>query len=230
MTTLHPAHDPDNPPARPSATVVVVRDGVESLEILLLKRSSVGAFADMWVFPGGRVDDDEVGDDEQAKAASAAVREAREEVGLIVDRDSLIPLSHWIAPASAPKRFATWFFVAPWAGDEVVIDGHEIVEARWMPGPQADDGSLPMAPPTIVTIKALRNLRSLADLSAHVEANGFERFRTVALPYEGGLALLWHGDAGYEAVDPTLDGPRHRMILPPGSANFVGSHDYQRTT
>ena len=81
------------PPARPAATVIVAREIDESFEVLLLKRSEFGAFAGMWVFPGGRVDDDDAGADELERAASAAIREAAEEVAISVHPDTLITLS-----------------------------------------------------------------------------------------------------------------------------------------
>ncbi len=42
--------------ATPAATVVPLRDGEHGLEALLLRRSTRGSFAGMWVFPGGRVE------------------------------------------------------------------------------------------------------------------------------------------------------------------------------
>ena len=43
--------------ARPAATVIVLRDGSEGPEVLMLKRSGrAGFFPNAWVFPGGRVD------------------------------------------------------------------------------------------------------------------------------------------------------------------------------
>jgi len=46
------------PGTRPvaAATVVLLRDGDEGLETLMLRRNSKIAFGGMWVFPGGRVD------------------------------------------------------------------------------------------------------------------------------------------------------------------------------
>ena len=200
-------------PARPAATVVVVRDGDTGLEVLLLKRSEVGAFAGMWVFPGGRVDDADVGHDELSKARSAASREAFEEVGLAVDIDQLVTLSHWTPPAMAPKRFTTWFFVAPWSGQDVRIDNHEIVESRWLGAAEAISLGLPMAPPTFVTMTALSSTDSLDDLHALIRVRGVERFVTVPTPHEGNLVLLWEGDAGYETGDARAIGPRHRMLM-----------------
>ena len=119
-------------PARPAATVVVSRpspDSPSGFEVLLLKRSDVGAFAGMWVFPGGRVDDADAGDDEHSRARAAAVREAAEEVQLTVAIERLVTWSHWTPPESAPARFTTWFFVAVLDEPvEVLIDDHEIVD------------------------------------------------------------------------------------------------------
>lgn len=50
---------PPSPPAhpRPAATVVLLREGAEALEVLLLRRSrSAGFVPGAWVFPGGRVE------------------------------------------------------------------------------------------------------------------------------------------------------------------------------
>jgi glyoxylase-like metal-dependent hydrolase (beta-lactamase superfamily II)/8-oxo-dGTP pyrophosphatase MutT (NUDIX family) len=69
---------------RPAATVVLVRSGPVGLEVLLTHRPSTMAFAaDMHVFPGGRVDheDASLGAD---PARIAAIREAFEEVGVLL--------------------------------------------------------------------------------------------------------------------------------------------------
>src|SRR5262245_65278263 len=107
-----------------AATVVLLRDGASGLETLMLRKNSRLAFGGMWVFPGGRIDDaDRVADaDELAAAANAAVREAAEEAGLVVPPSGLIPFSHWTPPLMAPKRFLTWFFLAPAPETAVVID------------------------------------------------------------------------------------------------------------
>src|SRR4051812_44581262 len=81
----------DDMPIRPAATVIIVRDGAEgpeSLETLLVRRSAGLAFhGGSWVFPGGRIDDEDFpataaggpdrGADAEAAARAAALREAR---------------------------------------------------------------------------------------------------------------------------------------------------------
>jgi len=200
-------------PATPAATVVIVRDATSGLEVLLLRRSDVGAFAGMWVFPGGRVDDDDAGTDVASRARSAAAREAQEEVALSCDPDALIPFSHWTPPQSAPKRYATWFFLAPWAGDPPRIDGHEIVDHRWITAGEAMASDLPMAPPTYVTLVQLSVYATLAELTRLAPQREVEHFTTRSCRVEGELVLLWHGDAGYDHSDPRATGPRHRLTM-----------------
>jgi 8-oxo-dGTP pyrophosphatase MutT (NUDIX family) len=211
----------DLPPPLPAATVVVVREGSSGPEVLLLKRSSVGVFADMWVFPGGRVDDTDRGDDEIARARSAAVREAEEEVGLALDPAALVPFSHWTPPAVLPKRYTTWFFVAPWGGDDVVVDGHEIVGHEWMAAAAALETARPLAPPTYVTLHRLAEYPSIAELAA----NPPEVERFVTRPSSDGAVpvMLWEGDAGYDSGDASVDGARHRMRMGP-----EGNLSYER--
>src|SRR5437773_10777477 len=86
----------------PAATVVLVRDGAEGLEVLLAKRSSKLAFhGGAWVFPGGRIDPDDYGgkpEDLLGAARRAAAREAKEEAGVDVDADALVHLWNWTPP------------------------------------------------------------------------------------------------------------------------------------
>src|SRR5262245_55000958 len=124
------------PASHHAATVILLRDGAAGLETLLLRRNSQIAFGGMWVFPGGRIDDaDRAGlapDDALGAARRAAVREAHEEAGLIVPERLLIPLSHWTPPPQAPKRFLTWFFLAPADAGPVTIDEGEIHDHAWV--------------------------------------------------------------------------------------------------
>ena len=49
---------PMTTPARPAATVIILRDTEDGPEVLMLKRSGrAGFFPNAWVFPGGRVDE-----------------------------------------------------------------------------------------------------------------------------------------------------------------------------
>ncbi|MGD9702942.1 MAG: NUDIX domain-containing protein [Acidimicrobiia bacterium] len=200
------------PPAVPAATVVVVRDGRPGIEVLLLKRSEVGAFAGMWVFPGGRVDPTDPGEDELARARHAAVREAAEEVALAVTHESLVTWAHWTPPAITPRRFSTWFFLAPWTGESIAVDGHEIVDHAWVRPTAALEGGLPIAPPTYVTLHQLAEFTDVAALAAGPR-HGIEHFVTRPARHGEDTFLLWHGDAGYDTGDAGSPGARHRATL-----------------
>src|SRR5438477_13140881 len=145
----------------PAATVVLARDTADGIEVLMLRRSSRGAFGGMWVFPGGQVETADIDPadpgDELTAARRAAVREAKEEADVVVDLDALVTFSHWLPPPVAPKRFSTWFFLAP-APDavEVAVDNAEIRDHEWLRPADAiarrDAGDIELAPPTWVTL------------------------------------------------------------------------------
>ncbi|MBW2417392.1 MAG: NUDIX domain-containing protein [Deltaproteobacteria bacterium] len=206
-----------------AATVILLRDGDDGVETLMLRRNSKIAFGGMWVFPGGRVDpEDRAGlaaDDEIGAARVAAVREAREEAGLEISLDALVPFSHWTPPPITPKRFLTWFFLARAPEGNVVIDHGEIHEHAWMSPARAharqDAAEIELAPPTWVTLHALSRWRGAeAALVAARECDP-EFFETHVALGDAGPIALWQGDAGWEESDATAQGPRHRLLMGP---------------
>jgi 8-oxo-dGTP pyrophosphatase MutT (NUDIX family) len=217
--------------AVPAATVVLLRDGADGLETLMLRRDSKLAFAaGMWVFPGGRVDDEDReadDEDELVVARRAAAREAHEESGLVVAPGELVVLSHWMPPPQTPKRFSTWFFVASAPQGEVVIDDGEIRDHRWVQPQHAldarDAGEVELAPPTWVTLHRLAQHAVVADALADAARSEPEHFTTRAALTEEGVVTMWHGDAGYESGDPDAQGPRHRLWM------VEGGWRYERT-
>jgi 8-oxo-dGTP pyrophosphatase MutT (NUDIX family) len=215
------ARGPSDRPAAAAATVILVRDAAAGIETLMLRRNSKLAFGGMWVFPGGRVDEaDRAGldpADELAAARRAAVREAGEEAGLTVAEPSLVPFSHWTPPAIAPVRFHTWFFLAPAPAGRVAIDQGEIHEHMWLRPEEAlrrrDAQEIELAPPTFVTLFELAGMGSVERALASASARSPERYTTRIARSPGGAVALWHGDAGYDAGDATLAGPRHRLWM-----------------
>jgi 8-oxo-dGTP pyrophosphatase MutT (NUDIX family) len=219
---------PSGADAKPAATVVVLRDGREGLETLLLKRSSKLAFhGGAWVFPGGRIDDGDWldGDDLARAAARAAVREATEEAGIVVDVETLVHFSNWTTPAISPKRFATWFFAAPAHADiaEAVADGVESDAVRWFRPDEAlaarAAGEIELAPPQWVTLFFLREFASVADALAGIAAQTPIDFTPQFHFLEGGGAIcIYDGDVAWDALDRVDEaGPRHRLMMPAGS-------------
>src|SRR5438067_146089 len=208
----------------PAATVVVARDAGDAgdgIEVLMLRRNSRGAFGGMWVFPGGQVDPEDEAGDEMATARRAAVREAREESGLTIDPGGLVPFSHWIPPPQAPKRFSTWFFLAPApAVHDVSVDGAEIHDHEWRRPADAvalrDAGEIELAPPTWVTLWRLAQAGSVDDAVAQAVRRATESL--------GGLdiGVLNAGVGGFSMIEhmSTEEWDRvHRVNL---RAVFVG--------
>jgi 8-oxo-dGTP pyrophosphatase MutT (NUDIX family) len=213
----------------PAATVIPLRDGPEGLEVLLLRRNRRGQFGGMWVFPGGKVDDADIPDhpaagDEIEAARRAAVREAMEEATLSLDPSSLVVLSFWLPPTQSPRRFSTWFFLAPVRDRvDVVVDRGEIHEHRWL-GPDValelrNHGEIELAPPTFTTLWWLGRHAAVDEALEHARSRPPERFEThVGVGGDGGVAAtMWAGDAGYEDGDLARPGPRRRLVMDPGN-------------
>lgn len=215
--------DSDAPPATPAATVILLRDTDVGLETLMLHRTSQVAFGGMWVFPGGKVDagdrrpDDPDDPDDEAGARRAAVREAAEECGLLLEPSDLVAYSHWTPPAVTPRRFVTWFFVARAAEGEVLVDGGEIHDHAWLAPREVlarrQRGEVDLVPPTYVTLSDLAEHRDVAAVLADASSRRPPRYETRWAGVEGGAVALWSGDAGYDTSDPGADGPRHRLWM-----------------
>ncbi len=221
-----------DPTAIPAATVVVVRDGrpsadsTDTLEVLVLRRDRDLSFAGgTWVFPGGRIDPTDHptgGDDLEHAARAAAVREANEEAGLVLDPRTLRRWSHWTPPPETPKRFSTAFFVAtvPDGHDDVVIDDGEIREHAWR-GPREmlelhAAGQVSLTPPTFITLTQLAGYNRSAEVIA--ADRPFEHFATRFVVEGPTIIAMYHGDRGYESGDPgsgdpETDGPHHRLVM-----------------
>lgn len=211
------------PAAIPAATVVLVRDGADGLETLMLRRNAALSFGGMWVFPGGRVEPED-GEDE-AGARRAAAREAAEEAGLAVDSEVLVPFAHWVPPPIAPKRFATWFFLAPAPAGVVSIDGGEIHDHVW--ATPADvlarhaAGEIDLAPPTWVTLHHLSAVPDVASALDGARRGPVEYFSTrIVTGADGELVAVWHGDVAYEGGDLAAAGDRHRLAMVEGGWRY----------
>ena len=153
--------EPTDSPVRASATVVMLRDASQGMEVFLLKRHGLSdVLGGAYVFPGGKVDPGDAGDAVLAKldrtphelhahlhepelspgqAAAifaAALRETFEEAGVRLAVRDLVPWSRWITPAVGGvvrKRFDTRFFLAQLpAGQEPRHDDLEATHSVWL--------------------------------------------------------------------------------------------------
>jgi len=216
----------------PAATVVLARDTTAGIEVLMLRRSSRGAFGGMWVFPGGQVENDDIDPaapgDELGAARRAAVREAKEEADVVVDVDALVTFSHWLPPPVAPKRFSTWFFLAPAPHAlEVAVDNQEIHDHEWLRPADAiarrDDGEIELAPPTWVTLWRLSGAGTVEDAVRLARESEPQRFVTHMYFPDGVPVAVWHDDVAYESGDLHHAGPRHRLYMLPDGWEYEAS-------
>jgi 8-oxo-dGTP pyrophosphatase MutT (NUDIX family) len=225
-----------------AATVVLLRDGPDGLECLMLRKTEAQVFGGLWVFPGGRVEDRDGTGLEGARRA--AVREAAEETGLVLDGAALVPIAHWTPPLRAPRRYLTWFFVAPVPEDaaEVVVDGGEIGDHVWVRPTVAlaehREGKIDLMPPTWMTLRRLAAQADVAEALADAAARPVERFATdIRLDEDGVPVAVWEGDAAYAPARPpgaatdadaaadqpielNVPGPRHRLTMDPAGWRY----------
>jgi len=191
-------------PVRPrqAASVILLRGGGETLELLLVRRNPAARFmGGVWVFPGGAVDEVEGSGDEAHRAA--AIRELREEAAIeLADPRELVKFSRWITPEQVQIRFDTHFFLALLPdGQEARIDGEECVDVGWFTPERAlaaaAAGEIALVFPTI---KHLEQLRAFANVDQLLE---YARGREVVpvqpkVLFEGEVArIVLPGESGY---------------------------------
>lgn len=201
-------------PIRPASTLVLARGDGPAEVLLVLRGGGHGFLANMWVFPGGRVDEADGGD--ELGARRAAMRETWEEAGILLAAEvrtaapreareagaiegatwPMACFARWVTPRGERRRYDTRFYVArvPWI--EAVPDLGEVTHARWLTPAAAlalhREAALPMAPPTYWTLEALSRLETAAAMIAWAE----ERERV-----------------GFGAIETTLAFDRGAMIV-----------------
>ena len=216
-------------PALPAASVIVVRRTHGGLEALLLKRSDeLKHMPGLWVFPGGKVEVSDEGDDDLEKARCGAARELQEEAGLSLPAETLQTFSHWLTPMVVKRRFATWFFIAEVGSDDpVTVDGSEIVAHDWWRPDDAirshHEGQLPITPPTLVSLHDLQVEDNPSVLLARLGERAPPRFFPRVVRDGDQMAFLYEGDAAYESGDLSQQGVQHRTLGARGIFRYVGA-------
>jgi 8-oxo-dGTP pyrophosphatase MutT (NUDIX family) len=196
-------HGPASTP-RQSACAIVVRDGDEGLELLLVRRNPAQRFmGGYWVFPGGAVDAAE-GEGDAAHRA-AAVRELQEEAGVTgIDPGELVKYSRWITPELIKIRFDTHFFLAraP-AGATGTPDGVECVDLRWSAPRAALEaharGELALVFPTFRHLEELSAFARVDELLAHARASDVRAVAPRVVLRGDEIHVLLPGEPGYDA-------------------------------
>jgi 8-oxo-dGTP pyrophosphatase MutT (NUDIX family) len=141
------------------ATAVVcaaVREVFEESGVLLAGATESGVVGDV------------SGDDWEAQRAALVARELgfaelMRDRDLVVRGDLLAPWSRWITPEFEPRRYDTYFFLARLPDGQVTRNvGGEADEVTWLR--PADRRSLPMLPPTRITLGEVARVRSIGAL------------------------------------------------------------------
>ena len=212
-----------------AATVALLRDAASggSPEVLLLKKSKGQRFSELWVFPGGKIDEEDAvhvdgHEDVLATAAAAAARELVEETQLVIAPSELCFFSHWLPPAAeAAKRgraFSTFFFVGRASENAAAqVDGGEISRHQWMKPIDALErhaaGRLGMLPPTWMTLNTLTAYGSAEEAIRQLGAAEPECYETrMSVLPDQRTCYMWAGDAGWATCDPSVPGQRLRLV------------------
>ncbi|WP_372677494.1 hypothetical protein [Desulfosarcina sp.] len=133
---------------------------------------------------------------------------------------------HWITPELMPRRFDTFFFVAPVEQNQRCRpDNHETVHGTWVNPEKAltenAQGSLPLSPPTLVTLHQLLPFTDLDTLMAEARNRSWPAPIMPRLwPLEKGALIVepWDPDYAHETVN--VDIARLEADLLPVGAPF----------
>jgi 8-oxo-dGTP pyrophosphatase MutT (NUDIX family) len=187
---------------RTAATVILLRGGDQSLEVLLAQRNPASRFmGGAWVFPGGAVS---LADgDGDAGLRAAAIRELREEAGIaLADPGALVTFSRWITPAVVKIRYDTWFFLAAAPpGAQPEIDAAEVVDARWFTPAAAlraaRAGEILLVFPTIKHLEQLSVFPSADELLEHARTRAVTPVQPRVVGTGETARIVLPGEPGY---------------------------------
>jgi 8-oxo-dGTP diphosphatase len=116
----------------------------ENGEILLAQRPKGKSFEGMWEFPGGKIEPNETPE-------AALVREAEEELGIVLHPERLLPL-HFVSHAYDDFHLVMVVYHAvSWHGD---LDAKEGQSLRWVPREDMAD-YLDKTPPADIPLMEL---------------------------------------------------------------------------
>lgn len=192
-------------PARQAASIILLRGGSATLELLLVQRTPEARFmGGVWVFPGGAVDAGEGSGDTAHR--TAAVRELEEEAAVTgIAPEQLVKFSQWITPEQVRIRFDTHFFLAeapPQAAPRV--DGQECVDLGWFTPQDAlragETGEIALVFPTIKHLEQLAMFPSTAAVLAHAAAHEVVPVLPKVVMSGETARVLLPGEDGYDAA------------------------------
>ncbi len=186
-----------------AATVILLRAGERSLEVLLVQRTHAARFvAGAWVFPGGAVDSGDGTGDLAHRAA--AIRELYEEARVGgVDPAELVLFSRWVTPRAVRTRFDTHFFLAACPPDAVpAVDGVECVDLGWFAPTTAlaasERGELSLVLPTVKHLEQLSAFTTVDALFSFARSREVHPVEPYMIQQGGQQHVLLPGEPGYK--------------------------------
>ena len=184
--------------ARVAASVIVLRDGADGPEVLLVQRNPAQRFmGGAWVFPGGAVHE------EDGSPEEAGRRELEEEATLaLADTTGFVPFSRWITPEEAKIRFDTYFFVAQAPdGADPKCDGDECVDLRWLRPADALEaygrGEFSLVFPTIKHLEQLAEFDSVEQALETARGRDVQPVMPKIVLEENEAQIILPGEPGY---------------------------------
>jgi 8-oxo-dGTP pyrophosphatase MutT (NUDIX family) len=122
---------------------------------------------------------------DQLNAGTASFVDLLEARALVIAGAELRLFSHWLTPMGAPRRYNTWFFVAPAPdGEDGGHDDRELVASSWVRPRDAlahhAESRIDLIFPTEMSLRALTRYEHASDLLADLDttprdANGAPR-------------------------------------------------------
>lgn len=142
---------------------------------------------------------DTTGDDWERDRIALETRELSltsflEDRGLVLRSDLLGAWSGWLTPIFEPRRFRTWFFVAPLPEGQITRDvSTEASSVTWLPALAAvaavERQELLMLPPTWLTCLELGQLADVDSVLAAANGRAVEMFTPAVVESDGEFVL-----------------------------------------
>lgn len=147
---------------------------------------------------------------------------------LVIEARQLRLFSHWLTPMGAPRRYNTWFFVAPAPdGEDGVHDDRELVASEWIRPADAlaqfAAGAIDLIFPTEMSLRALARYEHAADVFADLDAAERDADGNVLVISDGtGERVALPGDGGRAVAPWTIPLPDISYRAERAAANGAG--------
>lgn len=190
---------------RHAASVIILRDSDDGMQILFVRRSPELKFmGGAWVFPGGAVAEEDGDHEEELSFRNCGIRETQEEAGIeLPDALALVPFSRWITPEPAPIRFDTRFYlVRSPDGAAPAPDRREVDRAEWWTTAEALDKyvneTAELHFPTIKQVERLTLSSTVDEALDEANKTAVEPILPRVASTDDGFEILLPGDPGYD--------------------------------